>query len=197
MTIRGPSWQRAMVIVIALTFLAGPGATDDSSPSTPQPVDELDLDRYTGLWYEIARLPNKFQRKCARDVTAHYARLDERRIEVVNSCTREDGQRIASSGVARLAHRGGPAAKLEVRFAPGWLSWLPWVWADYWILEVGPAYEYALVGTPNREYLWVLSREPDLGPAAWEHLLGVAQEQGYDVDQLVVTPQTSADDDLD
>ena len=74
-------------------------------------------------------------------------------------------------------------------FAPPWLRWLPWAWADYWILDVDPHYRCALVGTPDRRHLWMLSRAPSLSSAGMQRLLEQAQAQGYDISRLQLTPQ--------
>ena len=150
-------------------------------------VDQVDLERYQGRWYEIARLPNRFQRQCDSDVTADYRLRDDGRIDVINRCRREDDSQVEASGVARRADPEGPEAALEVRFAPRWLSLMPFVWGDYRIMALGADYEYALVGSENRRYLWILARSPDLPEALLEHLLETAREQGFDTDGLILT----------
>ncbi|MDV7393103.1 lipocalin family protein, partial [Arthrospira platensis SPKY1] len=95
-------------------------------------ISSLDVPRYMGSWYEIAKYPNRFQRRCASDTRATYALQDDGRIQVLNQCRREDGSLMAAEAVARHV---GPAdsAQLKVRFAPAWLSFLPVVWGDYWV----------------------------------------------------------------
>ena len=108
------------------------GGTVPARSAPPLPVVEyLDLDRYVGTWYEIARYPNLFERNCASDVIAHYARNPDGTIGAVNTCRNEDGTSIRAEVVARVSAPG----KLEVRFAPAWLAWLPLVWGDYWVME--------------------------------------------------------------
>lgn len=159
--------------------------TGDAGPV--EAVESIDLDRYAGTWYEIARYPNRFQDRCAGDAIATYRRLDDDRVEVVNRCRTADGETIDVTGVARLADPDGPASKLEVRFAPKWLGWLPFVWGDYWVLALDPDYRHALVGSPDRNYLWLLSRTPEMDPAAYERFAEAAQEQGFDPSRLVRT----------
>ena len=149
-----------------------------------QAVPDLDLARYAGTWHEIARLPMYFERRCARDITATYTPRADGSIAVRNACMRDDGVRMASDGVARK--RGSSNAKLEVRFAPGWLSALPFVWADYWVIAVDEDYRWAVVGEPGREYLWILSREPSVDAKTFEDLKGRARMQGYDLAELIV-----------
>lgn len=166
----------------ALLFAAlifGATAPVRSAPSLPV-VGELDLDRYVGTWHEIARYPNFFQRNCAGDVTANYARNADGTIKVVNACRKEDGELIKAEGVARVV---GPA-KLEVRFAPAWLAWLPLVWGDYWVIELGPDYSYAVVGTPSREYLWILARDPHMDEATFNRIAGGLAALGFEPQRL-------------
>ncbi len=129
-------------------------------------VPSVDLSRYAGKWYEIARLPNRFQNKCAGEVTANYSQLEGGQLIVVNECRQKDGRITRAEGKARLADKSGPNSKLEVRFAPAWLAWLPMVWGDYWIINLAPDYSYSVVGTPDRKYLWILSRKPQMELAA-------------------------------
>lgn len=150
-------------------------------------VDNVDLQRYTGTWYEIARLPNSFQNKCIGDVTATYTLLENGQIQVVNRCRMESGEFAEASGRARRADKDGPNSKLKVRFAPAFLSWLPFVWGDYWIIELDPEYRYAVVGDPGRKYLWILAREPELEESILEDILERTADQGYDLTELLMT----------
>lgn len=153
-----------------------------------QPVAEVDLARYAGTWYEQARLPMYFQRKCAADTTARYALNADGTMAVVNRCRRADGGVLQAEAVARTV--GGRSATLEVRFAPAWLAWLPVVWGDYWVIALDePGYAWAMVGAPGADYLWILSRAPELDPAVRDRLVAQAGAMGYPVDRLVLTPQ--------
>jgi len=151
-----------------------------------QVVAPVDLHRYAGLWHEQARLPNRFQKSCAGPVTAHYTPRPDGTIEVLNRCERADGNFEESLGTARVVPVAGQpgAGRLEVRFAPSWLAWLPVVWGDYWILKLDRDYQVALVGTPNREYLWVLSRAPCLDDATLQAELDYAGSLGFDIDKV-------------
>ena len=147
----------------------------------------VDLTRYMGLWYEIARLPNRFEKKCASDVTAHYSMLGANRLKVRNQCRKNDGRMSAAEGEARLASKKGPNSRLKVRFAPGFLSFLPIVWGDYQIIELAPDYSYALVGEPGRKYLWILSRMPQMDEQTYQRLKDAAAAQGFEISKLVRT----------
>lgn len=152
-----------------------------------QVVAPVDLKRYAGLWYEQARLPNRFQQQCSGPVTAEYTPLPDGTLQVRNRCTRADGQQDESIGRARSVPVAGlpGAGRLEVRFAPEWLGWLPLVWGDYWILKLDRDYQVALVGTPDRSLLWVLSRVPQLNEGAISTELEYARTLGFDIDRVL------------
>jgi len=150
-------------------------------------VDNLDLNRYQGRWYEIARLPNRFQKSCAGDVRVRYSLLQDGQVEVVNQCAEQDGGVKSVTGLARKQDDDGPASKLEVRFAPAWLSFLPMVWGDYYVIDLAEDYSWAVVGHPERTYFWILSRSPSLDEQTIEGILSRAREQGYSFDELIRT----------
>jgi apolipoprotein D and lipocalin family protein len=122
-------------------------------------------------------------------VTTVYSRRSDGRIAVTNSCRETDGQVRQASGVARRV-AGQPPSVLQVRFAPAFLSFLSAVWGDYRIIAVGPQYDYAVVGSEDRAYLWFLSRQPQLSPSLFETLSGLAKEQGFDTSALIKTRHT-------
>lgn len=147
----------------------------------------LDLRRYAGRWYEIARLPLRTEDQCDSDVTATYTLLRGGRVRVVNSCYTSDGVQEEVRGIARPTE--GDGAKLEVSFAPRALRWLPGSWAPYWVLHVDPDYGAAVVGTPDRKHLWLLSRAPLMDDSQLQRLLLHARAQGFDTTKLMRTPQ--------
>ena len=160
--------------------------------AAPLPTqDWVDLARYAGRWYEIARLPNRFQEQCAGDVAATYTPRPDGRVAVVNECRKRDGQITRAEGVARRADEKGPASRLKVRFAPAVLSFLPFAWGDYWIVDLDRDYRYALVGDPARKYLWILSRRPEMDAATYTSLAATAGRLGFDAARLVRTQQSS------
>jgi apolipoprotein D and lipocalin family protein len=152
-------------------------------------VRTVDYERYAGTWYEIARLPNRFERQCATDVTATYSLRDDGRVAVINRCLTAGGRPKQAAGIARRVDGQAPSV-LQVRFAPALLSFLPFVWGDYQIIDLGPDYDYALVGAPNRAYLWILARQPVLRPDLCARLIDHARMQGFDVSRLIKTLHT-------
>jgi apolipoprotein D and lipocalin family protein len=162
-------------------------STHQDSKQGVATVASVDLDRYVGQWYEVARFPNRFQDDCLGDVRATYTRRPDGRIDVVNECREADGTNVAR-GIARVADER-TRAKLKVRFAPAFLSFLPMVWGDYWIIGRADDYSWATVGSPDRKYLWILSRTPQLADTAYAEAVGRATANGFDTSRLVRTPQ--------
>jgi apolipoprotein D and lipocalin family protein len=140
-----------------------------------------------GRWYEIAALPNFFQRHRVSDTTADYRQRDDGTVAVTNRCKTTDGEVDDSRRVARSAD---PAtnAKLEVSFVNVLGKQL--FWGDYWIIGLGADYEYALVGTPSRRWGWILAREPRPSTQSIETWLQRLREQGYDPNAFVRTDQS-------
>ena len=160
-----------------------------SRSADPATVAHVDLNRYLGLWYEIARLPMWAEDYGARDITAEYALKDDGRIRVVNRCIAEDGQIEEAEGEAHVVEGSGNA-KLEVTFLPKALRWLPFTKGDYWILKLDADYNVALVGTPDRKYLWLLARNAQLDGGTRLEYLDHAHLLGYDLDKLIMPDQS-------
>ena len=151
-------------------------------------IDQLDTNQYMGSWYEIAKLPNWFQRNCAQNTKATYKLINPAEIQVLNQCQAANGEMIQALGMARPRANGLPA-QLEVRFAPSWLGWLPLVWGDYWVLDLDPQYQLAAVGDPSKKYLWILSRTPQISEASYKALTQRLSLMGFDVSRLEKTTQ--------
>ncbi|KON81694.1 lipocalin family protein [Azoarcus sp. PA01] len=163
--------------------LAASPAADDGPLAT---IASLDVPRYMGRWYEIAKYPNRFQKKCVGDTTAEYSLQPDGNLHVINRCRIEDGQFDEAIGAARqIGDQSSP--KLEVRFAPAWLSFIPAVWGDYWVIDLDPDYQVAVVSEPKREYLWILSRSPKVSPDVYDKLLQRLRGKGFDTRKLEMT----------
>ena len=152
-------------------------------------VPSIDLSRYLGVWYEIARLPMRHEKADYTDITATYTLNDDGNIRVRNRALDGDGEVQEAIGEA-VPVEGSGNAKLEVTFLPEGLRWIPFTKGDYWVLKVDSAYQTALVGEPGRKYLWLLHRDPVIDAAKREEFLGVARAQGYDLGELIETPHT-------
>jgi apolipoprotein D and lipocalin family protein len=163
--------------VITTMVLAGMAAVDRKGEL--EVVSSVDLSRYAGRWYEIARLPNRFEKKCADSVTATYTLRSDEKVDVVNRCRKANGQYTTATGKAKVVDKK-TNAKLKVTF-----FW-PF-YGDYWILDLGPNYEYAVVGAPNRDYLWILSRTPQLDEQLYRRLLAEMSTRGFATDRMIRT----------
>jgi lipocalin/uncharacterized protein YbjT (DUF2867 family)/ligand-binding SRPBCC domain-containing protein len=179
-------WLLAAVALAAVVIVQKAVVRADSRTAV-RTVPFVDLDRYAGDWFEIARFPNRFQRSCLGDVRAQYTKRDDGRVDVVNRCRTGDGS-IEARGVARVVD-DRTFARLKVRFAPSWTSVLPFVWGDYWIIGLAPDYSWAVVGSPDRDYLWILARRPHLDDESLAVARETARMNGFDVDRLVPTVQ--------
>ena len=163
--------------VIASTWLVGTAM--DGRKDELEVVPSVDLSRYVGQWYEIARLPNRFQKKCADSVTANYTLNSDGSIRVVNRCRKSSGEFTTATGKAKIVDKQ-TNAKLKVSF-----FW-PF-YGKYWILDLGPNYEYAVVGEPGRDYLWILSRKPQMDEQLYQELLTKMQARGFDTTRMIRT----------
>jgi apolipoprotein D and lipocalin family protein len=148
-----------------------------------QPIPSLDLPRYMGRWYEVAKFPNRFQKQCVDNASAEYRLEPNGQVSVLNRCQIASGAVQEAVGAAR--QRGaGNSPKLEVRFAPAWLAAFSAVWGSYWIIDLDANYELAAVSEPSREYLWILSRTPQIDHARYTALLERLRDKGLDVHRL-------------
>ncbi|MEO8365064.1 MAG: lipocalin family protein [Pseudoxanthomonas sp.] len=156
--------------------------------SQPEPVTvaTVDLPRYLGLWYEIARLPMRFEPADYTDITATYSLQDDGKVKVDNRARNGKGEAEQSIGEA-IPVEGSGNAKLEVSFLPDGLKWIPFTKGDYWILRLDQDYHTALVGSPDRKYLWLLARQPSLPGNVAADFLGTATAQGFDLSELIHT----------
>ena len=173
------AWTATLLAACVVTAIA---ACAHRPPSPPATVAEVDLGRYAGLWHEIARLPNFFQKSCTGAVTAEYSALPDGKIGVLNSCVGKDGRVQKIRGTARVVPGSGNA-RLKVRFFGPFEG-------DYWILALDKkSYRWALVGHPNRKYLWILSRDRTLDDDTYNQIVKLAADAGFDTTKLVKTPQ--------
>ena len=152
------------------------------NPKPPEPARAVEVERYLGKWYELARYDMAFERVC-EGVTAEYSLRPDGLIKVVNSCHKgaPDGPLAVAEGRAKRV--GDPlGARLKVSFFGPF-------YADYWILDHGPDYAWSIVGEGSGRYLWILSRDPDPPPAMRDDLIRRVKAMGYDLKLLRMTRQ--------
>ena len=154
-------------------------------------ITDFDLTRYLGKWYEIARLPMKFQPEDSTDISAVYSLNEDGTIRVQNRCLDEKKDLDESIGQATVVN--GDKGKLEVSFLPEGLRWIPFTKGDYWVLKIDDAYTTALVGEPNLKYLWILHRNTTLDDGIKAEYLNYAKSIGYDLSELIHTIHTGND----
>ncbi|MES2585616.1 MAG: lipocalin family protein [Pseudomonadota bacterium] len=182
--------RTALISILGLLLfcIGSSQAVAQQGDQSVKTVTSLDVPRYLGTWYEIAKFPNWFQKKCVSNTKAVYTAKSDGNLRVLNSCKTASGETSEAEGLARqIGAKDSP--KLEVRFAPEWLSFLPLVWGDYWVIDLDPQYQVAAVSDPRREYLWVLSRTPQLDPKVYADLLQRLKQQQFDTQKLELTTQ--------
>ncbi len=167
-------------LIVIFTLLLCACVTSDKNETKVTSVDNLDLLRYAGTWYEIGSFPMFFQRHCIANTQANYTLEPEGKIGVHNQCLTENGIDKAD-GVAEAVDGSNPARLRVSFFRP--------FWADYWILGLDSEYRWALVGNPDRHYLWLLSRSKKLPQDQLDSALEVARKQGFDLTKLHFTVQ--------
>jgi apolipoprotein D and lipocalin family protein len=170
--------------------LAG-GCVGIDTPADLPTVASVDLNRYAGTWYEIARLPMWFQRHCV-DSKAVYTIRSDGRIGVHNECVTDDGRTVVANGIATVVD-ATTNARLSVVF-DNWFSRLfsSSREGNYWIVDLDVEYRTALVGTPDRRYLWILARVPRLDDERYGQLVQRAKELGYPVERLIRDRRTGS-----
>lgn len=146
-------------------------------------MDALDLNRYVGTWYEIARLPLKWEDATATNITATYSLQDNGKIRVDNRSFDHEGN--PDQAIAEATPVEGEPGQLTVDFLPKFIRWIPLTSGDYWVLKIDADYQVALVGTPDHINLWVLAREPHIEDAVLQKYLAEARDQGFDLTSLI------------
>ena len=174
--------------ILALMILFGCSlnavATDAAGTEALSAIDTLDVPRYMGKWFEIARYPNWFQKKCVSDSSAEYSMRADGRVQVVNRCRLGNGDVKEAIGTAR--HIGGStSAKLKVSFVQPWLSFIPAVWGDYWVIDLDNQYQLVAVSEPCRNYVWILARTPTFEQKIFDAMLDRLKCRGFESDKLI------------
>jgi len=168
--------MRSLIIVAAFILAACAPQPVYRAAETALPVASIEVEPYLGLWHEQARLPNRFERDCAR-ATAQYALRDDGLISVLNTCFEADGATRDANGRARVVGENGEG-KLKVSFFGPF-------WANYWVLERADDYSWSIVGEPQGRYLWVLTRAETISAEERAMFEGRVRALGYRTGDLV------------
>ena len=179
------AWKQMAASAFILALLVNARAEVNSVPS---PVPSVDLSRYVGRWYEIAAIPQWFQKKCVGQVQAEYSNAEDTLIKVLNTCMQADGSVSTAEGRAKVEDPVSHA-KLKVTFVKI-VNWIFTFGGDYWVIDLAQDYHYAVVGHPTRDYGWILSRTPSLDMNELREIESRLVEQGYDSCKLLTTVQT-------
>ena len=152
-----------------------------SVKETLETVDQVDLAKYSGLWYEIAAYPNRFEKGC-KCVTAEYSIIDSTTVRVINTCVDEKSGKIKKIKGKAFPVESSNNSKLKVQFF--------WPFkGDYWVLYLDDEYKHAIVGSPDKKFLWILSREPNISKKKLEKLLLIIESKGFDKNKIRLTVQ--------
>lgn len=154
-------------------------------------ISMLDLNRYLGRWYEICRLPLKWEDETATNITATYSLNDDGTVRDDNRCFDDDGQ--PSQAIGQAAPVDDAKSRLKVTFLPEHARWIPFTKGDYWVLKIDPGYRTAFVGTPDRKYLWILSRQPQISETIKDEYLAEARQQSFDLTNLITPRHTGSE----
>jgi apolipoprotein D and lipocalin family protein len=163
-----------LILLSVIVISAVPNESDEEK--TVETVNYVDLEKYAGLWHEYARIPNSFQKDCARGTTAFYRLREDGKVDVINRCIEANGDTIEAKGIARIVDQQ-TRSKLEVSFVR--IFGINLFWGDYWIIGLADDYRYAVVGNPSRKYGWILSRQPNLSAQDFETIKEILSNQGY------------------
>lgn len=176
-------YKLAIITVVSLVLITA--GTAHCKTRSLRKVENLDLEKYSGTWFEVARLPNYFERNCSSEITAKYSLRPDGQIDVRNSCKKKCGSVEVAQGIGKTKEPNSKIGHLKVTFAPGFLRAIPFVWADYCVIDVDNDYKFALVGDPSRKYLWILSRDQHMDETNYSRLVQLAADEGFDVSKLI------------
>jgi apolipoprotein D and lipocalin family protein len=174
-------------LLVFSTFITAQKKDSDNKTEL-RTVSSVDVKRFAGKWYEIARFPNKFQKKCVGNTTVTYAAKTDGKISVVNQCVLKDGILGRAEGEAIVTDQASHA-KFEINFASKYKSFLSTDWDNYWIVDLDENYQFAAASDPKRENLWILSRTPEMKDAVYQNILRRIEKLGFNPGRLAKTPQ--------
>ncbi|HZF80724.1 MAG TPA: lipocalin family protein [Rubrivivax sp.] len=173
----------AGLLSLALSNLAA-----KEEPAPVKAIAALEVERYMGRWYQVALYPNRFQAQCVSDTTAEYRLQNDGSVTVINRCRTSQGAFDEATGLANAAgtvdNGALKPAQLKVSFLPSWLRWTGIGRGDYWVIHLPSDYRYSVVSEPERRFLWILSRTPELTAADKAEVTQVLQSFGFDLSRL-------------
>lgn len=181
--------MQQMILIFGFLITMQTQAGSQTAMPPVKTVDSIDLQQYLGKWYEIAAIPQSFQKQCVGNTTAVYDTAEDGLISVVNTCDTASGHPSIANGRAKVVDKNSNS-KLKVTFV-NFFGWQFSLGGDYWILAIGDKYSYAIVGAPGRDYAWILSRNPHMTQEQIIEANQVLLTQGFDTCKLTSTIQKS------
>jgi apolipoprotein D and lipocalin family protein len=167
-----------------LCYLVGLAVNAEKIPELAS-FPYVNLERYSGLWHEIARLPNSCETHCVES-TLEYHLTSDGSVDVTHHCTKSNGYKRSAQGFMKI--KNAPHnSRLATNFVPKWLRWTGLGWSDYWVIDLDPNYKYAVVSEPDREYLWILSRTPTLERSTYDGLIKKLEDLHFNLSHLIVS----------
>ena len=174
--------KKSLILIAILT-----GCLSLHAAQELKTVERLDLNQYTGKWYEVASIPQSFQKKCVKNTMAEYSLGEKGLVKVVNNCTKENGETNRAEGAARIEDRT-TNAKLKVTFVKIF-DWVFTFGGNYWVIDLGNQYQYSVVGDPTREYAWILSRTPSIDMQTLQEIHERLKNNQYDTCKILTSIQ--------
>jgi len=172
------------------------GAPAQQAPQKPPPIEvqvtqgdvvQLDYLRYEGRYYEIARLYNRRERRCASDVVVTFVKRSDVDVSFINQCLQKDN--TSRMAIGRLVTTGSDQKPGELWFRADLIGWAPWFNGTYRLIELAGDFNYAMLGDPDGSGLWILSRTRKMDEQTYQRLVARAAERGYDTSKLIRTAQ--------
>ncbi len=182
---------KPIVLLVFLLMTSTASSFSRTETLNLETVEALSLERYVGLWHEIASIPQSFSKDCVKNTTAEYEALDGGLVKVLNSCEQADGKINVAEGRARVNTEFNVNSKLQVTF----VKLIDWVWSfsgDYWVIKLEPNYQWSVVGHPSFDYLWILSRSKTLDPVTLKEIRDFISSVGYDTCKVLTTANSDS-----
>jgi apolipoprotein D and lipocalin family protein len=180
---------KSLFVMITMEFVSGLSFAQAAQTDLPpvQTVSHVDVDQYLGRWYEVASIPQWFQKQCVGNTTASYSKAEKGRLEVLNVCQTKDGSYDSAEGRAKISNTQSNA-ELKVTFVD-FFGWWFGIAGKYWILDLGENYSYSVVGEPTRQNAWILSRTPAISEENLVRAATTLKAQGFDLCKVLTSRQ--------
>ena len=178
--------NRLIIVITVLLSFTAIYLSGAQNMKEVESVEFVDINKYMGTWYEYARIPNRFQKKCEGNVTANYSLLPDGNVSVINQCLEKNGSNDKADGVAKIVEKN-TNSKLKVSFFS--IFGINLFWGNYWVLYIDKEYTIAVVGEPGRKYGWILTRDINPDVETLGEAYDAIEKNGYDKTKFILTKQ--------